>query len=36
VLEQLDALSETIIVRTSVGEFLKKPLLLAKKLGGRG
>ncbi|MGO4432965.1 glycosyltransferase family 2 protein [Paenarthrobacter sp. RAF9] len=36
VLERLDALNETIIVRTSVGEFLKKPLLLAKKLGGRG
>ncbi|TVU62485.1 glycosyltransferase [Paenarthrobacter nitroguajacolicus] len=36
VLERLDALNQTLISRTSVGEFLKKPLLLAKKLGGRG
>ena len=36
VLERLDALNQTLITRTSVGEFLKKPLLLAKKLGGRG
>ncbi|MET4540474.1 glycosyltransferase involved in cell wall biosynthesis [Arthrobacter bambusae] len=36
VLERLDALNQTVIARTSVGEFLKKPMLLAKKLGGRG
>ena len=35
VLGRLDALNQTIITRTSVGEFLKKPLLLARKLGGR-
>ncbi|MEV7606299.1 glycosyltransferase family 2 protein [Paenarthrobacter sp. NPDC089322] len=35
VLERLDALNETLIVRTSVGEFLKKPMKLARKLGGR-
>ncbi|MDI2035699.1 hypothetical protein PJL15_02831 [Paenarthrobacter nitroguajacolicus] len=36
VLERLDALNQTLITRTSVGEFLKKPLLLARKLGGKG
>jgi glycosyltransferase involved in cell wall biosynthesis len=36
VLERLDALNQTIITRTSVGEFLRKPLLLARKLGSRG
>lgn len=35
VLGRLDALNQTIITRTSVGEFLKKPLLLARKLGSR-
>lgn len=35
VLERLDALNETLIIRTSVGEFLKKPIKLARKLGGR-
>ncbi|MGP0225066.1 glycosyltransferase family 2 protein [Paenarthrobacter sp. NCHU4564] len=35
VLERLDALNHTIITRTSVGEFLKKPVKLARKLSGR-
>ncbi|MFE4197244.1 glycosyltransferase family 2 protein [Paenarthrobacter sp. NPDC056912] len=35
ILERLEALNQTVVVRTSVGEFLKKPMKLAKKLGGR-
>lgn len=35
ILDRLDALNQTVVTRTSVGEFLKKPMLLAKKLGGR-
>ncbi|MCF3138018.1 glycosyltransferase [Paenarthrobacter sp. AR 02] len=35
ILDRLDALNQTVVTRTSVGEFLKKPMLLAKRLGGR-
>ncbi len=35
ILDRLEALNQTVVTRTSVGEFLKKPMLLAKKLGGR-
>ncbi|WOH17837.1 glycosyltransferase family 2 protein [Paenarthrobacter sp. GOM3] len=35
ILDRLEALNHTVVARTSVGEFLKKPMLLAKKLGGR-
>ncbi|WP_017199109.1 glycosyltransferase family A protein [Arthrobacter sp. M2012083] len=36
ILERLEALNQTVVVRTSVGEFLKKPMLLVRKLLSRG
>ncbi|WP_284975520.1 glycosyltransferase family 2 protein [Arthrobacter sp. efr-133-TYG-104] len=34
-LDRLEALNQTVLTRTSVGEFLRKPMLLARKLGNR-
>ncbi|MFC8038829.1 glycosyltransferase family 2 protein [Paenarthrobacter sp. NPDC057355] len=35
ILDRLEALNQTVVTRTSVGEFLKKPMLLARKFGLR-